>query len=162
MVGYCIIACPVPNELTNHVYHAGNVVLEGKVQQVNEAYKKGVALVVELFNLNGLKASSLYDSVLSQHSSGSEDTSIIENCIYVYFGERESLLGCLEVLLKFADSSNADDPIPTISRSVQEIFDHHSSVSSSCVESLLKLVQKNYQKIEGLTPLPNDSTTQVF
>jgi hypothetical protein len=132
----------------------GNVLLDGKVQQVNDAYKKGVGLVVELLNLNGVKASALYDS-----SSGSDDTSIIANCIYSYFGERESLFGCLEIMLKYADHSKSDDPIPTIGRTIQEIFDHGSS--SSCVESLLKLIFKNSKKIEGLSPLPNDSTTQA-
>jgi hypothetical protein len=134
--------------------------LGGKIQQVNESYKNGVGLIVELFNLNSLKASSLYDSALSQHSSGSDDISILGNCIYSYYSERESLLGCLEILLKFADPSNSDDPIPTISRCVQEIFDQKAD--NSCISSLFKLIVKNSLIVEKLTPLPNDSTTQVL
>lgn len=145
---------------------------------MNEIYKNNLQLVVQFLNINSIKAAALYDEALTETSgnnysrqpsttdgsisygSASENSgsSTLEYCIHAYYGERESLIGVLEILVNYGNQKRIDDPFPTINRALQEIFDESSS---SCVDSLLKIIIKNTRKIEALTPLPTDSTTQV-
>lgn len=137
---------------------------------MNDVYKNAVGLIVQLLNLNPIKAAAIYDYALSisdpydYSDNSSTESLVLENCIHSYYGERESLIGSLEILVVYGNSKRLDDPFPTINRALQEIFDIGSSVDDpqSCVNSLLKIVINNMKRIEALTPLPNDSTTQVF
>ena len=141
-------------------HNTGKVFLDGREQQVNEAYKLGVALTSKWLNLDGKRAASLYQFALSQFVEGG--SSIMEIVLYTYFMERESLLGTLEILVQYGNSSNLNDPNPTINRALHEVFGlgGGDEGSHSPVEKLIDLLIEHEKAIENLTPLPSDSTTQ--
>jgi hypothetical protein len=132
----------------------GKVVINGKLQEVNEEYRKGVRMISALLELNGANASALFDHALSVRKQYG-DASVTECCIYLHSMENEMLLDCVDILLRFSNSRLQQDPFVTINWILQDLFSNDVFVSN-----LIKSIESTFRTIELLTPLPNDSTTQ--
>jgi alkyl sulfatase BDS1-like metallo-beta-lactamase superfamily hydrolase len=135
-------------------FNAGKVIIQGKLQEVNEEYKRGVKMIAALLELNGPTASALFDHALSVRKQYG-DASVTECCIYLHSMENEMLLDTLDILLRYSSAQTQQDPFVTINWILQDLFSNEVFVLN-----LIKSMESTLATINQLTPLPNDSTTQ--